>query len=113
LLAVSQGVHELVVLAVGGVVAAAMRKLASQTAKEHSIADLLRLSVIAIAAQSPTLAAAGVAGAATPVGLGTLFGVFIKAGAVLFGSGYVLIAFLRADLVDRHGGPKRAPHCLA
>ena len=30
-----------------------------------------------------------------------LFFVFAKAGALLFGSGYVLLAFLRADLVDR------------
>jgi chromate transporter len=33
----------------------------------------------------------------------TLFLVFLKVGAVLFGSGYVLLAFLRADLVDRLG----------
>lgn len=30
-----------------------------------------------------------------------LFLVFLKVGAILFGSGYVLLAFLRADLVDR------------
>jgi chromate transporter len=30
-----------------------------------------------------------------------LFGFFLKVGAILFGSGYVLLAFLRADLVDR------------
>ena len=30
-----------------------------------------------------------------------LFFVFLKIGAILFGSGYVLLAFLRADLVDR------------
>jgi chromate transporter len=30
-----------------------------------------------------------------------LFLVFLKVGAVLYGSGYVLLAFLRADLVDR------------
>src|SRR5207249_4612754 len=30
-----------------------------------------------------------------------LLGVFVKIGAVLFGSGYVLLAFLRADLVQR------------
>ncbi len=36
-----------------------------------------------------------------PVSLGRLFLVFAKIGAVLFGSGYVLLAFLRADLVDR------------
>jgi chromate transport protein ChrA len=29
--------------------------------------------------------------------------VFVKVGAVLFGSGYVLLAFLRADLVERLG----------
>lgn len=33
----------------------------------------------------------------------TLFFVFLKAGAVLFGSGYVLLAFLRSDLVERLG----------
>ncbi len=31
----------------------------------------------------------------------TLFLVFLKIGSILFGSGYVLLAFLRADLVDR------------
>jgi chromate transporter len=40
--------------------------------------------------------------AATPAfGLLPLFLFFLKVGAVLFGSGYVLIAFLRADLVER------------
>jgi chromate transporter len=32
-----------------------------------------------------------------------LFLFFLKVGSVLFGSGYVLLAFLRADLVDRWG----------
>lgn len=36
-------------------------------------------------------------------GLATLFAVFLKTGALLFGSGYVLVAFLRADLVERLG----------
>ncbi len=39
--------------------------------------------------------------AATSFGLLPLFLFFVKIGAVLFGSGYVLLAFLRADLVDR------------
>ena len=34
-------------------------------------------------------------------GLGKLFLVFLKIGAVVFGSGYVLLAFLREDLVER------------
>ena len=44
-------------------------------------------------------ALAGVAIA--PFSLGTMFLLFVKIGAVLFGSGYVLIAFLQADFVDR------------
>ena len=35
------------------------------------------------------------------VPLGPLFLAFLKLGAVVFGSGYVLLAFLRADLVER------------
>src|SRR5207245_5357077 len=41
------------------------------------------------------------AGAAPAVGLWPLFLIFLKVGAVLFGGGYVLFAFLRADLVVR------------
>jgi chromate transporter len=41
------------------------------------------------------------AGGASAASLGGLFGVFLKIGSVLFGSGYVLLAFLRADLVER------------
>lgn len=50
-------------------------------------------------------AAAGIPAAATVAlqapGLVGLFLVFAKTGAFLFGSGYVLLAFLRADMVDR------------
>ena len=38
-----------------------------------------------------------------PFGLAPLFLFFLKVGSVLFGSGYVLLAFLRADLVERWG----------
>jgi chromate transporter len=38
-----------------------------------------------------------------PVSLGVLAAVFLKAGALLYGSGYVLFAYLRADLVERTG----------
>jgi chromate transporter len=41
--------------------------------------------------------------AATAVGAWPLFLFFLKVGSVLFGSGYVLLAFLRADLVERFG----------
>lgn len=41
--------------------------------------------------------------AAMPFGLWPLFLFFAKVGSVLFGSGYVLLAFLKADLVERWG----------
>jgi chromate transporter len=47
-----------------------------------------------------TAVAASVAVAA-PFSLNLMFFFFLKVGAVLFGSGYVLLAFLRADLVER------------
>jgi len=51
---------------------------------------------------SPAVPAASAAvAAAAPFGLWPLFLFFLKVGAVLFGSGYVLLAFLRADLVER------------
>ena len=44
---------------------------------------------------------ASAASGAAAFGLWPLFLFFLKVGAVLFGSGYVLLAFLRADLVER------------
>ena len=41
--------------------------------------------------------------AAAAVPMAKLFAVFLKAGSVVFGSGYVLLAFLRGDLVERLG----------
>ncbi len=38
---------------------------------------------------------------ASPPGLAKLFFIFLKIGSVVFGSGYVLLAFLRADLVEQ------------
>jgi chromate transporter len=48
---------------------------------------------------APALVSASAA--ASPVTLAALFWVFLKTGSVLFGSGYVLLAFLRTDLVER------------
>ncbi|MGD0291187.1 MAG: chromate efflux transporter [Candidatus Binataceae bacterium] len=63
-------------------------------------------SIIAMpAASAATTAVASAATvavtAAAPFSLGAMFLIFVKIGAVLFGSGYVLLAFLQADFVDR------------
>ena len=59
-------------------------------------------SVLAVFAFAPLLLRGPLAGSAR-VGLAGLFWVFLKVGSVIYGSGYVLLAFLRADLVvQRH-----------
>ena len=57
--------------------------------------------VFLLGATAPAVAQAA-AGAATAT-LGTLFLTFLKIGSVLYGSGYVLLAFLRNDFVVRLG----------
>jgi chromate transporter len=83
--ATALGANELVVLIAGGMIAAA----AVRTARPVVPTPLLLSPVMLVsvpAASAPLLA---------------IFGLFAKTGAVLFGSGYVLLAFLRADFVDR------------
>lgn len=40
--------------------------------------------------------------AAASIGLWPIFLIFVKIGSLLFGSGYVLLVFLRSELVERH-----------
>lgn len=47
--------------------------------------------------------ALSLSGSARPFSLARLFLAFLKIGAVLYGSGYVLLAFLQTDLVERLG----------
>jgi chromate transporter len=85
------GVDALAVIAGAGVVNVVARRLQSDAGTGG------RAHVLA-----PTLTGiGGIAAGAVPVSLLTLFLTFLKIGAVVFGSGYVLLAFLRADLVDR------------
>lgn len=77
------GVDELALLAFGGLLVALVRGRAGR----HRFLAL------------PPIALAG----GSPVELGPLFASFLKFGSVIFGSGYVLIAFLRGDLVERLG----------
>jgi len=63
-----------------------------------------RLSSNLVALPMPAkslMAATPALAAAVPISLSALFLVFLKFGAVIFGSGYVLLAFLQADVVDR------------
>ena len=90
--AVAAGVHELVVLAAAASVMLMARPFGLRT-----------LALVAGATTAQSLLAATVAAAAVPFGMWRLFLVFAKIGSVLFGSGYVLLAFMRAEFVERLG----------
>jgi chromate transporter len=86
------GVNELVVLIIGGALG-----LAAIWSRLHG-----RRAVLFTPAMTPALSAAAVIAGGASVGLWPIFLIFAKIGSVLFGSGYVLLAFLRADLVERY-----------
>ena len=88
------GVNELALLAGGGIVA-----LVARHAGRASVTNVL----VMLAAVSATSVSGAMLAAATaePVTLTRLTLFFLKVGSILFGSGYVLLAFLRADLTER------------
>jgi chromate transporter len=92
--AVLAGVDELLTLAMCGLAAVSV---ASFT-KRHTAAVIVGGGA---AFKSSLAAATATLETASSFGLWPLFLTFAKIGAVLFGSGYVLLAFLHADFVDR------------
>ena len=88
------GIHELLILFGGGVVVGMGHLTRQQIKRGHKLRSLISASPLAIFLQSTPPVAAS-------FGLWPLFLFFLKVGAVLYGSGYVLLAFIRADLVER------------
>ncbi len=87
------GVNELALLFGGGVVGLVI--YLGLRRRQGALPALLPLGALGIA-PLPALAT-------VPFSMSTLFLTFLKIGAILYGSGYVLIAFLRADFVERLG----------
>jgi len=86
------GINEIVLLLGAGVLVMAARNAGRLGQRPRALALVPMLG-------APALSTAGAA-AVDPV---SLFFVFLKIGAVLYGSGYVLLAFLRNDFVVRLG----------
>jgi chromate transporter len=95
------GLNELAVLFGAGLYMLILRwvKVRSQAAEGGSV---IVGGTAAMGWLSQAIAASTASVGAT-ASLGGLFLFFLKVGSVLFGSGYVLLAFLRADLVERLG----------
>jgi chromate transporter len=107
--AVLCGVSEVIALLTGGVVGMFWFKAARKPKLEEAAAAGLAL-VGGLSASKATAApvgglalAATAVSAAVPVSLTQLGLFFLKVGAILYGSGYVLVAFLQGGLVDRFG----------
>lgn len=92
------GVNEILLLFAGGFLVMAVENL--QEAWGNG-AGAVSLTAPILLGGSPASAAVATAGATVPVTLWSLMAFFLKVGSILFGSGYVLLAFLRADLVQR------------
>ena len=89
------GGNELALLFGGALTVMVVRRLRTALSGGAAVA------VLAPAVQTPLPALAAASGG--QVSLMTLFLTFLKTGAVLYGSGYVLLAFLRNDFVQRLG----------
>jgi chromate transporter len=90
------GINELLILLLAGLVVAISKWSADQRKNGRSnLFSLVLTSPLAVILQSTSTTAAA------SFGLWPLFLFFLKVGSVLYGSGYVLLAFIRADLVER------------
>lgn len=86
------GLHELALLVACGALHAALENSSGSKRSLRAVAPPL----IAVAAGTGATVTA-------PVSAIAIFGAFGKIGSVLYGSGYVLLAFLRTELVERRG----------
>jgi chromate transporter len=91
------GWDEVLLLLVAGVAV----MLATRSARKG--AQVTAVAVASGAMLGTATPATAATAAAAPVTLWALTGFFLKVGSVLYGSGYVLLAFLRSDLVQRWG----------
>jgi len=97
------GLNEIAILFAAGLITIGLHVVANPTRLRGGF---MAGAIATIPALSATTAAVTAAAPATgsvaiPFSLSKMFLLFVKIGAVLFGSGYVLIAFLQSDFVDR------------
>lgn len=101
------GGNQLILLVCGGLFFALLRWWERRRQPRGVVGSILPFSLGSISElwqrALPTIPLAGVAAAVIPVSLLTLFLTFLKIGAVLYGSGYVLLSFLRTDFVQHLG----------
>jgi len=103
IVAEATGVHELIVLLGAAILSAAGAALVARDVDDRVNAGMPIGGPLLASKPMLTGALGAAVGALAAVPLWSLFAIFLKIGSVLFGSGYVLLAFLRADFVERLG----------
>jgi chromate transporter len=101
-IAVFAGLNEVVALLLGGILGMVWLSLGGRAGNE-AVPLVLPLGAPSLKAAGLGAVGAGVGAAVAVVPLWKLGLFFLKVGAILYGSGYVLIAFLHGDLVAGYG----------
>jgi chromate transporter len=94
------GISPLAVLVIAGIASAAVFWLKQQKTAGLAVAPLFEQFRLPRGAFIGTLLGVSAATVAVPVSILRLFLSFLKIGSVVFGSGYVLLAFLRTEFVS-------------
>ena len=99
------GLQPILLLVIAGILVVLFEQIKRlvRGGRMQAIGPIAALRPLAHATPSLAATTTGAIATAVPISLGSLFLVFLKIGAVVFGSGYVLLAFLRADLVVHRG----------
>ena len=103
IVAEATGVHELIVLLGAAILAVMGVALRTRDADDRVNAGMPMGGPVLANVPKLTAALGAAVGVPVAVSLWSLFAIFLKIGSVLFGSGYVLLAFLRSDFVERLG----------
>jgi len=93
------GINPLLTIFGMGSIAGLARWFSSIRKKRASLLSLCLLFLVPLLGYVVESGAAIIEPSSTTFGLWSLFLVFLKMGSIIFGSGYVLLAFLRAELV--------------
>lgn len=93
---IAYGLSELTVLVISGLGLMLIRKYKANSTNTLGIGAILSYSSISNVSFSASIAAMTY----SPFSLSSMFWFFFKIGSVIYGSGYVLVAFLQSGLVD-------------
>jgi chromate transporter len=97
------GLHPLLLLVIAGTITVMVSEITGRSSRTQAASLASLLLPPKTSPTVATLATAGAAAVVAPFTLGSLFLVFLKVGAIVFGSGYVLLAFLHNDFVAHRG----------